>query len=47
MGYAYGIIGAAGPVDFYVQAVGAIPIPDSSPGIYVDMIGSDGEEGSR
>ena len=37
-GYAYGIIGGAGPVDFYVKAVGAIPIPDSTPGIYVDMI---------
>ena len=33
-GYAYGIIGAAGPVDFYEKIVGAIPIPDSSPGIY-------------
>jgi GNAT superfamily N-acetyltransferase len=43
MGYAYGIIGAAGPVDFYAKAVGAIPIPDSSPGIYLDMLGPDGE----
>lgn len=41
MGYAYGIIGAAGPVDFYVNAVGAIPIPDSSPGIYTDLLGPD------
>lgn len=46
-GYAYGIIGAAGPVDFYVKTVGAIPIPDSKPGIYVDMLGPDGEEGKR
>ena len=44
-GYAYGIIGAAGPADFYVKTVGAIPIPDSTPGIYVDMLGPDGEEG--
>ena len=43
-GYAYGVIGGAGPVDFYVKAVGAIPIPDSIPGIYVDMLGPDGEE---
>jgi GNAT superfamily N-acetyltransferase len=46
-GYAYGIIGAAGPVEFYVKTVGAIPIPDSSPGIYRDMLGPDGEEGKR
>lgn len=43
-GYAYGIIGSAGPVDFYVKSVGAIPIPDSKPGIYVDLLGPDGEE---
>jgi len=46
-GYAYGIIGSAGPVDFYVKTVGAIPIPDSSPGIYVDLLGPDGEEPAR
>jgi hypothetical protein len=34
MGYAYAIIGGAGPVDFYVKTLGAIPIPGSSPGIY-------------
>ena len=38
MGYAYGIIGGAGPVDFYERAVGAILIPDSVPGIYADPI---------
>ena len=38
MGYAYGIIGAAGPVDFYRRAVNAIEIPDSTPGIYVDLL---------
>jgi predicted N-acetyltransferase YhbS len=38
LGYIYGIIGAAGPVDFYVQAVGAIVIPDSEPGIYSDLL---------
>ena len=34
LGYAYGIIGAAGPTEFYAKVVGATPIPDSSPGIY-------------
>jgi len=33
-GYAYAIIGAAGPTDFYQRTVNAIPIPDSTPGIY-------------
>jgi GNAT superfamily N-acetyltransferase len=34
LGYAYAIIGDAGPVEFYVRMVGGIPIPDSEPGIY-------------
>ena len=38
MGYVYAIVGAAGPVDFYQKHVGAILIPDSEPGIYVDML---------
>ena len=38
MGYVYGIIGAAGPVEFYQKTVGAIIIPDSAPGIYVDLL---------
>ena len=38
MGYVYAIIGAAGPVDFYQKAVGAMIIPDSDPGIYIDAI---------
>ena len=38
MGYAYGIIGGAGPVRFYQEAVGAIVIPDSDPGIYTDLL---------
>jgi hypothetical protein len=33
-GYAYAIIGGAGPVAFFEKCVGAIPIPGSSPGIY-------------
>src|SRR5882672_4341661 len=38
MGYVYGIIGRAGPVKFYQQAVGAIVIPDSDPGIYTNLL---------
>ncbi|MDX6695361.1 MAG: hypothetical protein QOF02_2964 [Blastocatellia bacterium] len=38
MGYVYGIIGGAGPTDFYTRTVGAIPIPDSDPGIYTDLL---------
>lgn len=38
LGYVYGIIGAAGPVEFYREAVGAIEIPDSKPGIYTDLL---------
>jgi GNAT superfamily N-acetyltransferase len=38
LGYVYAIIGRAGPKDFYERAVGAIVIPDSDPGIYVDLL---------
>jgi GNAT superfamily N-acetyltransferase len=40
MGYVYAIVGAAGPVRFYQKAVGAIIIPDSEPGIYIDSLKS-------
>lgn len=33
-GYAYAIIGAAGPTAFFEKCVGALPIPGSTPGIY-------------
>jgi len=33
-GYAYGIIGGAGPAGFYAKAVGAVLIDGSNPGIY-------------
>ena len=33
-GYAYAIIGSAGPADFYAKHCGAIEIPDSTPGMY-------------
>jgi predicted N-acetyltransferase YhbS len=38
LGYVYGIIGAAGPVEFYRDTVGAIVIPESEPGIYTDLL---------
>ena len=38
-GYAYAIIGGVGPAQFYEKAVGAIPIPGSTPGIYAGMLG--------
>jgi GNAT superfamily N-acetyltransferase len=34
MGYVYGIIGHAGPIEFYEKTVGAVVIPDSDPGIF-------------
>lgn len=36
--YVYAIIGGVGPVEFYRKAVGAVPIPDSDPGIYTDLL---------
>ena len=33
-GYAYAIIGGAGPMAFFEKCVGAFPIPGSTPGIY-------------
>ena len=44
LGYGYGVIGGAGPVAFYAKAVGAVEIPDSTPGVYQDMLGPDGGE---
>ena len=38
LGYVYGIIGHAGPVEFYKEAVGAVVILDSDPGIYSDPL---------
>ena len=38
LGYVYGIIGRAGPIEFYQKTVGAIVIPDSDPGIYTDLL---------
>jgi len=39
LGYVYGVIGGAGPVEFFEKTVGAIVIPDSAPGIYTDLKG--------
>ncbi|MEJ6580086.1 MAG: GNAT family N-acetyltransferase [Akkermansiaceae bacterium] len=37
-GYAYAFIGGVGPKEFYAKAVGAVEIPGSDPGIYVDIL---------
>jgi GNAT superfamily N-acetyltransferase len=37
-GYAYAIVGSAGPVSFFEKCVGALPIPGSTPGIYRQKI---------
>lgn len=41
LGYVYGIIGRAGPIEFYQQAVEAVVIPDSDPGIYSELLKQD------
>jgi predicted N-acetyltransferase YhbS len=38
MGYAYAIIGGAGPTDFYARFCGAVIIPNGQPSIYADGI---------
>ena len=38
LGYVYGIIGGAGPIEFYEKAVGATVIPNSDPGIYTNLL---------
>jgi predicted N-acetyltransferase YhbS len=38
LGYAYGIIGGAGPTEFYSRVVAATEIPGSTPGIYADPL---------
>ena len=37
-GYAYAVVGWVGPAAFFAHTVGAIPIPDSSPGMYRDRM---------
>jgi GNAT superfamily N-acetyltransferase len=38
LGYAYAVIGSAGPKAFYEKSVGAVVIDGSSPGIYAGML---------
>jgi GNAT superfamily N-acetyltransferase len=40
-GYGYAVIGFVDPVEFYTKAVGAIEIPDSSPGIWKTWLYND------
>ena len=37
-GYAYAIIGGVGPVEFYAKVAGAVPIENSTPGVYRGML---------
>ena len=37
-GYGYAIIGWIGPGEFYRKTVGAVEIPDSTPGIWKDWL---------
>jgi hypothetical protein len=37
-GYGYAVIGFVGPAEFYRKAVGAVEIPDSTPGIWKGML---------
>jgi hypothetical protein len=37
-GYAYAVIGAAGPIEFYRRLVGGLVIPDSWPGLYRGLL---------
>src|SRR5438105_6129882 len=43
MGYAYAIIGGAGPTEFYARECGATVIPDSVPGVYADPLNRRGK----
>jgi GNAT superfamily N-acetyltransferase len=47
VGYVYAIIGWAGPVAFYARTVNAVPIANSEPGIYSDMLAPDQDEPLR
>jgi GNAT superfamily N-acetyltransferase len=37
-GYGYAIIGDVGPAEFYRKTVGAVEIPNSTPGVYQNML---------
>lgn len=38
-GFVYGVIGGIGPQNFYEKCVGAVPIKNSTPGIYANFLG--------
>ena len=44
-GYAYAVIGAVGPAEFYRKCCGAVEIPDSKPSIWYDMLRRAKKEG--
>ncbi len=37
-GFAYGVIGQAGPVEFYKQTCGAVEIPGSEHGVFANAL---------
>ena len=37
-GYGYAVIGGVGPAEFYKKAIGAVDIPDSTPGIWATWV---------
>jgi GNAT superfamily N-acetyltransferase len=41
-GYGYAIIGSAGPTEFYRKLVGAVEIPESTPGLWETWLEGDG-----
>jgi hypothetical protein len=45
-GYAYAVIGGAGPVGFYKKRLAAFEIPGSKPGLYRDMLRDEPDEGT-
>jgi GNAT superfamily N-acetyltransferase len=42
-GYGYAIIGSVGPVEFYRKMVGAVVIPNSTPGLWATWLRRDAE----
>ncbi len=46
-GYAYAVVGWAGPEAFFTETVGAIPIPDSRPGLYRDLLSTSDDSPQR
>ena len=43
VGYGYAIVGAVGVPEFFKRVAGAAEIPDSTPGIYRDMLRASSE----